>query len=289
MRRDYERLPIEDFGRQLITTGDLDPVYIALDKMTMEPEKLARWLLGYWCWYHCGVASWLSEQEGDKFWEGMMRVAENECSPSVAGTDRWPRGSERRHSRGTLAVQMIEDLKTKYWSTGALGFIQYVAGDWDDPRARTFKEISDKVQEHKNFGPWIAFKIADMVERVLDYIVDFDQAGVFMFKDPMRAAEMLFLSRSNLPEGAKPKKDKVVDTVVPYLMGQFNDLTAPPLHDRPIGIQEVETVLCKWKSHMNGHYPVGKDTIEIFEGSEGWGPTSEMFRRCLPEYEWHHD
>ncbi|GAG17632.1 unnamed protein product, partial [marine sediment metagenome] len=49
-------------------------------------------------------------------------------------------------------------------------------------------------------------------------------------------------------------------------------------------LQEVETVLCKWKSHMNGCYPMGKDTREITEGLAPWaGYTSvREFREYMP-------
>ena len=68
MSRNYPRLDIETFGRHLITTGDLDPIYTALVRAEQGGDfsvpQLCRWLLGYWCYYHAGVASFLSEKEG---------------------------------------------------------------------------------------------------------------------------------------------------------------------------------------------------------------------------------
>ena len=46
---------------------------------------------------------------------------------------------------------------------------------------------------------------------------------------------------------------------------------APPQMDRPINIQEVETILCKWKSHLNGHYPTGNDIAEVRHGLVKYG------------------
>lgn len=40
------------------------------------------------------------------------------------------------------------------------------------------------------------------------------------------------------------------------------------------GVQEAETVLCKYKSYRNGHYFVGKDTKEIRYALKGWGATA---------------
>jgi hypothetical protein len=149
-----------------------------------------------------------------------------------------------------------------------------------------FKMISERAQMHKYFGPWIGFKIADMVDRVLGHEVSFDNAAVFMFKDPMKAAYTLWRYHNDLPETARPKDEaSMVNGVVDYLKEQFSDLKAPPLGDRPIDLQEVETVLCKWKSHMNGHYPLMNDIDEINAGLEEWEHWSEAakeFKAVMP-------
>jgi hypothetical protein len=46
----------------------------------------------------------------------------------------------------------------------------------------------------------------------------------------------------------------------------LGSLYAPPARDRLVNVQECETVLCKYKSHINGHYPPGKDTLEVLHG-----------------------
>jgi len=43
---------------------------------------------------------------------------------------------------------------------------------------------------------------------------------------------------------------------------------APPWFDRPLNIQEAETILCKYKSHTHGHYPVGKDVAAVKKALE---------------------
>ena len=66
------------------------------------------------------------------------------------------------------------------------------------------------------------------------------------------------------------KKRVVLPKVLDYLLGEFSGFKAPPLSDRAVNIQEVETVLCKWKSHMNGHYPLLNDIVDIRSGLEPW-------------------
>lgn len=273
MSRSYPRLDIETFGRQLITSGDLDPIYTALVAAERAGDysipQLCRWMVAYWCYYSAAVASFMSEKEGDEFWQWMMVAARNEEETPVGG--RWPRGHERRHFRAKIAVDSVTSLQARYGDRPE-NMALYIGARWDEGERLPFKVVSDRAQEHRGFGPWIGFKCADMIDRVMEVPVDFDQAAVFMFKDPEKAAMMLWELREahKYPAGARPKREAILGGVTDYLIERFADLPAPPLGDRPINIQEVETVLCKWKSHMNGHYPLYNDIREINEGLRPW-------------------
>jgi hypothetical protein len=76
-----------------------------------------------------------------------------------------------------------------------------------------------------------------------------------------------------------------ISGVVPILERKFSSFTAPPRYDRPVGVQECETILCKWHSHLNGHYPVGKDSREILEHLRGWGNLAESLQKYVPGIE----
>lgn len=280
--RNYERQKIEQFGRQLITTGDLDPVYIALRRAEFDEGQLRRWLVAYWCLYHCGVASYISQFEGREFWQKLSEAARNETQTPI-GT-RWPRGSERRHWRGQQAVSSCNALWTRYGDEPEQ-MVDYIAQPAAAPL--TFQQVSARAQEHRGFGDWIGFKVADMVDRVIGVPVAFDEAAVFMFKDPEKAALMLWEQREGGQyEGkVRPKREVILHGVTEHLIKEFSDLPAPPLGDRPINIQEVETVLCKWKSHCNGHYPPGNDIREISHGLQEWTAAStaaEQFLAAMP-------
>lgn len=271
MSRNYPRLDIETLGRHLITTGDLDPIYIALVRAEQAGDfsvpQLCRWLLGYWCYYHAGVASFLSEKEGEEFWHWMMVAARNEEETPAGG--RWPRGHERRHYRAKIAVDSVTSLQARYGNRPE-NMALYVGARATEDERLPFRTVSARAQEHNGFGPWIAWKIADMVDRVMEVPVDFSDADIFMYKDPEKAALMLFEQRHPLPPGARVKKRVVLQKVLDYLLGEFSGFKAPPLSDRAVNIQEVETVLCKWKSHMNGHYPLLNDIVDIRSGLEPW-------------------
>lgn len=280
-KRNYERLPIEQFGRQLITSGDVDPIYIMLTESKLSQEQIKRWCVAYWCYYNAGLASYLSEFKGSDFWDKMMEAAENVTETPIGG--RWPRGKERRHFRGYTSVEAVKQLSLKYPHPEM--FVDYLTpGHFE-----SFLNVSKRVKEHYAFGTWISFKVCDMLERVLGAQVGFDEGAIFMFADPEKAAMMLFEQQNpgifSNPK-VKPKREKILKAVTEYLQEQFKDLPAPPRFDRQINIQEVETVLCKWKSHMNGHYPLNNDIHEIAEGLEPWltsCPTAVVMLQALPK------
>lgn len=282
MSRNYPRLDIETFGRHLITTGDLDPIYIALVRAESAGDfsvpQLCRWLLAYWCYYHAGVASFLSEKEGEEFWHWMMVAARNEEETPAGG--RWPRGHERRHYRAKIAVDSVTSLQARYGDRPE-NVALYVGARVTEDEHLPFRAVSARAQEHNGFGPWIAWKIADMMDRVMDVPVDFSDADIFMYKDPEKAALMLFEQRHPLPPGTRVKKRGVLPKVLKYLLGAFSGFPAPPLGDRAVNIQEVETILCKYKSHCNGFYPLWNDIHEINTGLEPWAGRCSAARAFL--------
>lgn len=276
----YAQLDILSFGEHLITSGDLDPVYIALHKAELDPVTLKRWMLVYWTFYHCGVASYIADApDAHQFWERWRTAALN-VEPTPAGT-RWPRGHERRHMRGLNAEKCWEAMMGRYYEAPDT-FVDYCV-----PGPSSCSAVVTRVRSHVQFGPWIGFKVADMTERVLGIPVDFKNAEVFIFDDPKRAALLFWRLSQNQPEGARPRDEaKVLEMVVSHLTESFAKHKAPPLHDRPIGLQEVETVLCKWKSHLNGFYPLNNDILEIRAGLQPWlgySETAARFLAAMPE------
>jgi hypothetical protein len=278
MRGQYDRLGIKTFGEHLLRSGDLDPIYLALPKVfDGDTDQLYRWLIAYWCFYHAGFASWASEKRGLDFWIALNEAAAN-VLPAPTG-DRYPRGHERRHARGGQGIKMVHDLANRYGAQPER-MVEYLV-----EAAPSYEGVANRAQEHTLFGPWISFKICDMLDRVLGEQVDFSEAAVFMFKDPVKAALTLWRETYNLPESAKPRdQHQVIHGVVEHLKEVFHDFKAPPLYDRPVGLQEIETILCKWKSHRNGHYPLMNDIVEIHEGLLPWARVSETAKTMYREF-----
>ena len=268
---------IMDFGRGLLETGDLDPIYIMLHKAQADPEfdplTMRRWLVGYWCLYHSGAASYLADYKADAtgrghpFWEKLEEAAINEGL-------HWPRGAERRHWRGKNALASQADLRRRFVEPEDM--VWWIANG----EPRSFEGVSARVRRLTGFGPWIAFKVADMLDRVAGFPVDFTGAELSMFKSPVEGARMYLEDRGRLNN--YPTEAARLKIVVSELCEMFGAYKAPPDYKRPLNVQEVETILCKMLSHCHGHYEIGKDIREIRHSLDGWGSLAERLKNCLP-------
>lgn len=271
------------FGTELITSQDLDPIYTVLHHGELPRDQTKRWLLAYWCFYHAGFASYASEVEGSAFWHRLGQAAEN-ITESPLG-ERWPRGTERRHFRGEKCVKAIEWFE--HWGVSPEGYVSSLYDGLDVP---THKNIISRVTKWPQFGPWIGFKVADMLERCLGVPVQFSDEIALIYKEPRKALFMIQMDYKYAedlfpyPEWEAMCSWDGTDHPKIYarLLDRFSHLGAPPSFDRPCSHQELETVLCKWKSHINGHYPMGKDSLELFVALEGWGSTAEYLQHYVP-------
>jgi hypothetical protein len=252
---------IRAFGCRLVDSLDLDPVYVALHRLrsVWGHERVKRWLMAYWCFYDSGFACYASQDEQN--YPSRMRIAAENRQPSPLPGGKWPRAKERRHYRGQAAIDsmaVISELDVNRF------FFELAESD-------TLPEFREKVERLPLFGPWISFKAADMMERVLGVPIPFDNAAVFMFKDPREAAIMLWRQQMDFPNDAFPKDlPAVLNGAVDYVLESLGDRKAPPSFDRRVNVQEAETVLCKWKSCVRGHYPDYNDLIEIRQGLDRW-------------------
>jgi hypothetical protein len=232
-----------EFGKQLIETEDLDPVYCYLNsaKDAWDGAWLERWLLTYSMFYHSGVAELSAQLKGHEYWDFIKSGIPNEAGGG------FPRSEERRHFRGHTAQEAIKQMSE--YEPKAIVDSWYV-----EP---TFQGVIKNVQRLKFYGPWIAFKLADMGERVLGLPIDFSDCELGIYREPRAGAALVKYGDSN-----HPFKTTELTEVVNYII-QGLDLKAPPRYDRHINVQEAETILCKYKSMKHGHYYVGKDNEAV--------------------------
>lgn len=243
-----EKLSIYEFGRRLIESCDLDPVYCLLWHSGFDKWTMQKWLLAYFCFYHVGTASWITETDTEAEYWGRMETA--------VGSKDYPRSPERRHYRGDNAKKSVAWLKQR----GVGGLMGPLLC-----RAWTVEQLIKYVKEWEQFGPWIAFKVADMIERLGLASVKFDAAAMLLFDSPKEGA---YRMRSTYNPAFKfPVEDRtVIDWAIEGILLKLQDLKAPPRYERYINEQEAETVLCKWNSYMSGHYELGEDIASCRRG-----------------------
>ena len=262
---------ITEFGSDLIRTGDLDPIYIGLTSLKLDKGQLAKWLIAYWCFYHAGVACYMAELKDqgmaeDTYWYKMVQAAENNSDRDGV---RWPRSAERRHFRGEKCVKAVQFLAKK----GPQDWIQELIRPLAGRNNLTETHIMERIQKWPLFGPWIAFKAADMLETCAGVPVTFSDNIGLIYKEPREALDILGEANHHSPW-----------YVWDDLRSTFAQVDAPPLKRRKCGPQEVETILCKWKSHYRGHYRVGKDIAEVRHGLDGgWGDLAQDMLNAMPE------
>ena len=251
----YKRLGYYEFGQQLFETGDLDPVYIMLAQSNLSRKQMCRWLLAYWCFYHSGLCCDIVEY-GD-YWSAMVAA----CEPGAS------RASERRHFRGIKAQEAVAFLRS------FLAEPEEIIDSFMEDGC-SFQAVTARVQRLPLFGPWIAFKVADMLERILREPIDFSGCELAFYDEPRKGAALI--------ETGDPEGPVNVPRLVGRLEKEFSGYLAPPWQDRAVNVQEIETILCKFKSHWKGHYPVGKDIAEVRHSLSGRGQLASNMMRLLP-------
>lgn len=252
------------FGGHLIGTLDLDPIYPTIVGARLTEPVLARLLVAYWCLYHLGAAAVIAERGStpERFWKLLGDAARNKESLPER---RWPRSSERRHWRGEQAVRSVQSL---YDATPGHR-PESLLTRWGE--GRTFTEVNRRVQLVRGFGPWISFKVADMLERVVGYEIDFQDCQLGFYAEPAKGAWLIKEGAVPTPMPPAALTTQTIQEVCDSLRIALGSTTppkyfrhAPPWNKgRAINIQELETVLCKFKSFHKGHYWVGKDILEV--------------------------
>src|SRR3990167_8512236 len=199
---------IYQFGKELISTLDLDPVYVTLHHAQLSRKTLEKWLLAYWCFYHVGTASFISSREDCKYWEAFRDAADSKL---------FPRSSERRHFRGLQAKRSVAYLEEQ----GIDRLFHSFQGEM------TVEEEMEIVQRWVGFGPWIAFKVADMLETLGLVKVRFNEGAMFLFDSPREGAERLWREHCE----TEPE-EKAGTWAVERILNQLGTTLAPPSSQR---------------------------------------------------------
>lgn len=234
-------MSFKDFSAALITTGDLDPDYLVLKEhaadTNMTSEDLFRWII-------------LKVFVYDTASEMSIMYFNKDFDEVVYGAER------RKNKRNT--VKQMNDVINKFDASILAGGIHY----------RDFKKY---VTQFPGIGPWAAWKMADLLERVMEininFTVDFREAYEFPLKGLLRVNGYTDDDMPMLKEGQAYAR--MMDAAIKSL-GPVWSYEAP-CGRRTLNLQELETCLCKYHSHLGGHYNVGQDTRHLMHRMKAEG------------------
>ncbi len=150
----------------------------------------------------------------------------------------------------------------------------YIGGDGGD-----FAEVRGRALKHRSVGEWMSFKCVDLVDGCLRRPVDQSDVRPFLYRAPREALLAMHAVRCGAVEAGE---DAVLLAELDYLRRELRGLEVPHKPGLPLDMFCLETVACKFASHLGGQYPLMKDTLEVGHGLAGWGASAEQFRGALP-------
>lgn len=229
-------MSVFEFGDAKLKLGDIDPLYNALWRAEWPMERVSRYILAFVAFDLAGLAGQIVDRGAKGFWPAMH-----------AAVDQTKRGSPRRYYRGDLAHNSLEALRTRYGTAEKALFA--LEGDFD--------HASFEVRRHwPGWGPTAVWKIADMAERCRGVPIDFTAFGWdhLLSNDMVRKGFDKAVYESNVQNHVMRSR----------LLTYKWKGEAPGRPGKPIGPQEIETILCyyshDWKT--NKHMP-GMDRSNI--------------------------
>lgn len=219
-----------NFAHRLFELEDADPGYMALARVKWSTSKKLRFVAAWCTYYHPGIAAAACEYTGKKFWDYLFSVYKTA-----------PRASERRHFRGQAGLKAL-----RIWER------QTPESLIDDMFGSTYFEVRKNLKHVPQYGDYFAWKIADVQDRVFKLKCDFTGAEMYSPKVPQEGAIMIARSHPNIALRAELTVPRVYDTIIRYLNRLGHD--APPWYDRPVNVQEAETVCCVFHQYAGGSY-----------------------------------
>lgn len=248
-------------AKATIITDDLDPVYVGVQRSMSQlgEAKTHRFLTAMVLYYHIGLACQITDSSDDlNFWEVM--------EANYEGTKR---GTERRYFRGEQGTRSLNYLKKTFKTP-----TDFITGLYR-PK---YSQLMTAFEPVPAFGPYFVWKIQDFYDRILSMPIEPDTCVLHLPGEPLKGMELV-------------RKEMGLDGYTVKQMFDYMEaalhlegvVTAPPLHDRPVDIREIETCMCMLKHYYNGSDYVGKDLVDKYESLEGYGETADLIRSHIPK------
>lgn len=236
-------MTFQNFSAGLIKTRDLDPDYLVMKAVVQEkglnPNEVLGWII-LKCFVYNTVAEYKILFEGKPL-DGYTNYGQERVKNKRNTAKQMPKLTE-----GFKVPERVLD--------GAI---------WE------YSDFKAHVTSFPGMGDWGAWKMADLLERVMGLPisfanVDFRTAYKFPLKGLCRVNGESDLYVSQLSD------DLVYHSFMRACvlqLGPVNEMEAPGGR-RVINIQEIETCLCKYHSFLGGHYRVGHDILSLMRRME---------------------
>lgn len=230
----------------MVEVNEMDPVYPVLKEigrlLDLDEEQL-NWLIHvYVAYYDMGSALRCFESNPEP------RVPQTPILGLFCATERrGHRDQYRFRSHFESVVSIAEN------NGGLARWIKrYLTADPEG----SWKQICLALETIHGNGRWAAYKIAEMLQKVIDLPIQAPDMGHANSTGPRDGLAYLY---DDLPEGNRADDIAKLDSISGDLIKRMSD------KGLAVKIEEVETALCGLKSLINGHYYIGADIDKMQE------------------------
>jgi hypothetical protein len=215
-----------------------------------------RFAIHYLCFYDMGGAVAAAEQttEAD-FWS---YVLDNYVA--------FPRGTERRHSRGELGLRYVTNLSK-------LGTPRDIWRAMHAPNYTTLVKVFTTQFKNCGFGPYFIWKVMDFQDRIFENPVSLSlvEAVTHCPNEPRKCADTVWPGRGFL---------WCIDEIAQYI----KQWVAPGAPDRMCSLPEAETLLCMMKGWgITKTHTIGDDVDLKYEQLRKW---PQFLKFLPPKQDW---
>jgi|11_taG_2_1085331.scaffolds.fasta_scaffold02966_8 hypothetical protein len=225
-----------DFSKSLLITGDIDPDYILIREKSKElgfnKKQVFNWILHKLVIY-------------DSY-------SELEVITKQKKIEDVKYGNERRKSKNK-AREYLNNIQKAFMDVDVERFF-----------SMNGNKIFNKIKTINGFGSWSAWKFMDLIDCCYGIKVDFDSID---FRKAYTFPLKGLLLVNNLPEDLKILNDtKTYKRLLENAYSILKDLKncdTPHNGGKGLRLNELETLLCKYHSHMHNKYQSGQDILHL--------------------------
>jgi len=243
------------FAKTLFKMEDADPGYMMLGRAAMSTDQKMRFMTAWVTFYNPGIAAAASEHTGREFWAYLLRQY-----PTAK------RASERRHFRGDQGMTALRSWIAQFPKPEDM--ILHMQGD-------DYFEVKRNGKSVMRVGEYFVWKFADVQERCFRLPCVFPpEAAKHSPKVPQQGAKLINLHNE-------------VGETYAVISNYLNDcdMLAPPWYDRPMNMQEAETVCCVYKQYRHGKWAPGTRTAKATNSLLATpSNTGELMLKALHEH-----